>query len=211
MVLHPLKTLVDSGITEICVVLGGNNIGKFVQFLGDGSEYGANIYFRHQGKALGIAHAINCCKDFIGADKFCVILGDNIFNKSFKKEVDEFVNSDYTCMLFTVESDTPERFGVLTYKINRAIYPDKTPHRIVEKPQTYMGNQIVVGIYFYDSHFFEYFKEIKASGRGEFEITDINNKYLNYKSTIVKAYNGFWSDAGTIETLLYTNQKIGVI
>ena len=180
MILYPLQTLKDMGIKDIMIVTGGEHIGQFAELLGDGSEHGVNLTYRVQKEAGGIAQALLLAEDFV-EDRCCVILGDNIFEKV------EAPKTKYG--LVVTEVDDPERFGVFQFG------------RIVEKPDKPQSKQAVTGVYFYGKEVFEYIKTLKPSARGELEITDVNNWCLDNHDTYIEFYNGFWSDAGTFESL----------
>ncbi|MHA1285068.1 MAG: sugar phosphate nucleotidyltransferase [Promethearchaeota archaeon] len=210
MIFKVIKTLTNSGIKDITIVLGGESVGDFIRLLGDGSEFGANFSYVYQQKAGGIAEALYLTRKIIEGHKVAVILGDNIFEDTFKDEIEEFENSDkYECKLFLKEVDDPHRFGIA--ELNE----DGTIKSIEEKPKHPKSNLAVTGLYLYDENIFNVIKkvidEIGYSSRGELEITDVNNYYVargKVKAIMVK---GFWSDAGTFKTLLRSSifiQKI---
>ena len=200
MIYKPIKTLVNSGITDITIVLGGESVGDFIKLLGDGSELGAKFTYVYQQKAGGIAEALYLTKNIIKGHKIAVILGDNIFEDTFEKEAKYFEKYNEFCHLFLKEVDNPERFGV-------AELNDEILVSITEKPEHPKSNYCVTGLYFYNSRIFKVIEfvidKIGYSNRGELEITDVNNYYIEgnpmARYTIVE---GFWSDAGTFDTLL---------
>lgn len=207
MIFKPIKTLVNSGINDITIVLGGESVGDFIRLLGDGSELGAHFNYIYQQRAGGIAEALNLTKNFIKNDKIAVILGDNIFENSFKSEIHEFKNTnDYQCCLFLKEVNDPERFGVAELSDEGIILS------IEEKPKRPKSNFAVTGLYLYDSNIFNIIKEviddIGYSGRGELEITDVNNYYVKNKKIKAHIIKGFWSDAGTFDTLIKSGNFI---
>jgi len=207
MIYKVIKTLTNSEIKDITIVLGGESVGDFIRLLGDGSEFGANFSYVYQQKAGGIAEALYLTKKIIKDHKIAVILGDNIFEDNFKKEIFEFDNSKaYDCCLFIKEVPDPKRFGVVE------LNDDGTIKSIEEKPKQPKTNYAVTGLYLYNEKIFDVIKnvidEIGYSDRGELEITDVNNYYIRngkVKSIIVK---GFWSDAGKFETLLKSSNFI---
>lgn len=201
MIFKVIKTLTNSGITDITIVLGGESVGDFIRLLGDGSEFGSNFTYVYQQKAGGIAEALYLTKEIIKGNKIAVLLGDNIFEESFSAEVKEFENADdYECFLFLKEVPDPKRFGVAEVDEKGNII------NIEEKPIKPKSNFCVTGLYFFNEEIFDVIeqviKDIGYSARGELEITDVNNYYVNLGRTKSKIIKGFWSDAGTFATLL---------
>lgn len=184
MVLYPLATLKRMGINDILIVTGGNHLGSFADLLGDGSEYGVSLTYKVQKEAGGIAQALLLAENFVGDDKFAVILGDNIFSTDIKVPT-----QDAAIVLKRVAN--PRRFGVW----------DESERRIVEKPSDPPSDKAVLGLYFYNKKVFEFIKTLKPSDRGELEITDVNNWYLENDNVDIIEYDGFWSDAGTFESM----------
>lgn len=187
MILYPLETLKSLGIKEILIVSGGEYIGKFTEFLGDGTDFGVSLTYRVQKGAGGIAQALSLAEDFVG-EHFAVILGDNIF--------DTPVKPPQSCGMVIKEVSDPQRFGVY--------YEGK----IIEKPKEPQSNKIVTGLYFYTKEIFSFIKNLKPSARGELEITDVNNWCLQNLPTEIIEYDGYWSDAGTFESLFTSSEKI---
>ncbi|MHA1725130.1 MAG: sugar phosphate nucleotidyltransferase [Promethearchaeota archaeon] len=201
MIFKVIKTLTNSGIRDITIVLGGESVGDFIRLLGDGSDFNASFNYVYQQQAGGIAEALYLTRDIVKGHKIAVILGDNIFENSFKKEISEFENNDqYECYLFLKQVNDPERFGVAE------LNPDRTIKSIEEKPKHPKSNYAVTGLYLYDEKIFDIIekviKEIGYSERGELEITDVNNYYVRKGKTKAIIFNGFWSDAGTFDTLI---------
>ncbi len=201
MIYKVIKTLTNSGITDITIVLGGENVGDFIRLLGDGSEFNANFSYVYQQGSGGIAEALYLTKEIVKGHKIAVILGDNIFEQSFFNEVKEFEKSNiYDCFLFLKEIPDPERFGVAELNDKGDII------NIEEKPLTPKSNLCVTGLYFYDKKIFDIIEkvinEIGYSERGELEITDVNNIYIQMGKIKANIINSFWSDAGTFRTLL---------
>lgn len=207
MIFKVIKTLTYSGIKDITIVLGGESVGDFVRLLGDGNQFNANFNYVYQKRAGGIAEALYLSKKIVKGHKVAVILGDNIFENSFKSEINIFeVSSKYQCCLFLKEVEDPQRFGVAELNGNNMI------KSIEEKPMNPKSNYIVTGLYLYDEKVFEIIDfimdKIGYSKRGELEITDVNNYYIkNYKVKAIKI-QGFWSDAGTFDTLIKSSNFI---
>ena len=207
MIYKPIKTLTNSGIHDITIVLGGESVGDFIRLLGDGHDFNANFNYVYQQKPGGIAEALFLTKKIVEGHKLAVILGDNIFENTFKSEIDEFGSMDnFDCCLFLKNVDDPKRFGVAE------LNSDGTIKSIEEKPKVPRSNYAVTGLYLYDEKVFEIIKtiinKIGYSNRGELEITDVNNYYIKngkVKSVIIE---GFWSDAGKFDTLLKSSNFI---
>ena len=207
MIYKVIKTLTNSGIKDITIVLGGESVGDFVRLLGDGSEFNANINYVYQQQAGGIAEAIYLTEKIIKGHKVAVILGDNIFENTFESEIESFENSsDFQCYLFLKEVNDPERFGVA--ELNE----DNTIKLIEEKPKIPKSNYAVTGLYLYDEKIFDVIKDVVAdfgySQRGELEITDVNNYYVKKSKTKAVIVDGFWSDAGTFISLIKSSNFI---
>src|SRR3990167_8639695 len=200
MVYYPIQTLVKAGIKEIIVVTGGPHAGDFLHVLKNGEDFGVDhIEYDYQEEEGGIAEALKLCKDFVGKDSVTVILGDNCTDADIKKEVQNFKEG---ALIFLKEVSDPERFGV-------PVFDDvKKPGKILridEKPRSPQNNFAVTGLYIYDNKVFDYIKTNKPSDRGELEITDVNNRYIQNGAMNWAVLDGFWSDAGTFESLYRTN------
>lgn len=207
MIYKVIKTFTNSGIKDITIVLGGESVGDFVRLLGDGKEFNANINYVYQQQAGGIAEAISLTKKIVRGNKIAVILGDNIFEDSFKSEIELFENSNnFQCCLFLKSVEDPERFGVA--ELNE----DNTIKSIEEKPKFPKSNYAVTGLYLYNEKVFDIIDyiidNIGYSKRGELEITDVNNYYVNNCKTKAIMVDGFWSDAGTFDTLIKSSNFI---
>ena len=201
MIYKVIKTLTNSGITDITIVLGGESVGDFIRLLGDGSRFDAKFNYIYQQGAGGIAEALYLTREIVKGNKIAVILGDNIFEDYFADEVSEFeTHNDFNCFLFLKKVVNPERFGVAELNDEGDII------NIDEKPKKPRSSLCVTGLYFYDEKIFDIIEkvinEIGYSARGELEITDVNNYYINNSKTKAMIVKSFWSDAGTFETLL---------
>lgn len=194
MILYPVETLKGLGINNICIVSGGEHIDDFMRLLGSGSEFGVKLTYRVQDGPKGIAHALLQAEGFaMKEEKVAVILGDNIFEKV---EVSSNVLSDSNAYIYIKEVEDPERFGVVKLDSNKGI------KEILEKPKEPPSKFAVTGLYIYTNDVFDFIKKLKPSQRGELEITDVNNWYLKQGRLKAMSLNGFWSDAGTFESLL---------
>jgi glucose-1-phosphate thymidylyltransferase len=202
MVYHPLEVLVDAGIDDIMIVTGGNNAGDFLRLLGNGSDFGLkHINYTYQEGEGGIAEALGLTEHFAEDHKVAVILGDNIFENSIKSYVDQFRKQENGARILIREVPDPERFGTVELKDDRIV-------GIEEKPKTPKSNYIVTGIYMYDSSVYDIIKTLKPSDRGELEITDVNNAYIKKGNMHYDILDGWWTDAGTIESLHKANNLV---
>lgn len=207
MIYKVIKTLEQSGIHDITIVLGGESVGDFLRLLGDGSDLNVKLNYVYQQAAGGIAEALYLTREIVKGDKVAVILGDNIFEDTFEKEVNQFEKSNQLeCMLFLKEVPDPERFGVADIDDNGTII------KIEEKPKNPKSNLCVTGLYFYDENIFSIIEQVKKdigySARGELEITDVNNYNVKCGKTKAIKVKGFWSDAGTFNTLLRSSNFV---
>ncbi len=205
MIYHPIKKLTGAGIDEILIVTGVEHMGDIVTLLGSGQEFGCRFTYKVQDQAGGIAQALGLAENFVGGDKMCVILGDNVFSDDLTPFVKHFSAQKKGAKILIKEVSDPQRFGVVEMKDGKVL-------SIVEKPKKPKSNYAVVGIYFYDAEVFGVIKELKPSGRGELEITDVNQSYLAKGELTYDIISGWWSDAGTFESLerasLYAEGKI---
>ena len=200
MVFYPIQTLVDAGIKDILIVTGGNSAGDFLRLLGNGKIFGLpHLNYTYQEGEGGIAAALSLAEHFSRGDKIVVILGDNIIEKSIKKEVEIFKRQKDGARILLKEVEHPERFGVVEFDKKGKI------KKIIEKPKKAPSNFVVTGIYMYDSYVFEIIKKLKPSERGELEITDVNNRYLRNGKLTYGILDGWWTDAGTFDSLLRAN------
>jgi len=195
MVFYPIRTLVQAGVTEVIVVTGGPHAGDFIRVLKNGKELGLkHLEYAYQEHEGGIAEALSLCEDFSDGEDIAVILGDNTTDADISDAVKGFAGG---AMVFLREVPDPERFGV-------PIFDPNDQSRIIaieEKPRQPRSMYAVTGLYLYDHRVFEYIRRTKPSGRGELEITDVNNMYIEAGTLQWSRLDGFWSDAGTFESL----------
>jgi len=196
MIMFPLKKLINLGIKEIMIVSGKGHAGHFLELLGSGHELGIRLSYSVQEGSLGIADALRITEDFSDGESIAVILGDNIYENDF--EIKDFKNG---ARIFLKKVDNPARFGVATLNKNKVI-------KIVEKPKNPETNYAVTGFYLFDKTVYDKIRKLKISDRGEFEITDINNMYIQENKMDYKLIEGFWSDAGTIESLFLASEFV---
>lgn len=199
MIFYPLEALVKAGITDIMIVTGGNYAGDFLRLLGNGKEFGLkHLNYAYQEGEGGIAHALSLAEYFADGEKICVILGDNIIEKNIVNAVRNFERQEKGAKILLKEVPDPERFGVAEFEDGKLV-------RIVEKPKKPKSNLAVIGIYMYDSKVFDIIRTLKPSERGELEITDVNNAYIREGLMTYEMLDGWWTDAGTFESLLRAN------
>ena len=201
MIYYPIETLRNAGITEILIVTGGNSAGDFLRLLENGDELGVKINYAYQRGEGGIAAALRLAEDFSDGQALCVILGDNIIEKNIKDTVQRYREQGGGGCILLKEVDDPERFGVAVRNGDRI-------ERIIEKPKDPPSNQAVIGIYMYDREVFEIIKTLKPSGRGELEITDVNNAYIARDQMYYGLLEGWWTDAGTFGSLLRASNLV---
>jgi glucose-1-phosphate thymidylyltransferase len=195
MIYYPLQTLVDAGIDDILIVTGGSSAGDFLRLLRNGKDFGLQqLNFAYQEGEGGIADALRLAEYFAGGEKICVILGDNIIEGSVRSAKQKFEKQDRGAKVLLKEVPDPERFGVPVFDNGRIV-------RIEEKPRKPASPYAVIGIYFYDSTVFDRIRTLKPSGRKEYEITDVNNSYLAENNLSHEILEGWWTDAGTFESL----------
>jgi glucose-1-phosphate thymidylyltransferase len=202
MVYYPIQTLVTAGIEEILLVTGGNNAGDFLRLLGNGRDFGLrHLNYTYQEGNGGIAEALGLAEYFAAGQQICVILGDNIIENNICHAVENFKREKDGAKILLKEVEDAQRFGVAEVRDNRIL-------NIEEKPKLPRSNLAVTGIYLYDSSVFEKIKRLKPSGRGELEITDINNFYIEEGKLSYEMLHGWWTDAGTFESLLRANNLV---
>ncbi|MCR4325006.1 MAG: sugar phosphate nucleotidyltransferase [Candidatus Curtissbacteria bacterium] len=199
MVYYPIQTLVSAGITDILVVIGGPHAGDFIRVLQNGKDFGIrHLEYAYQNSGDGgIADALRLAQDFADKDSITVILGDNCTDTDISKEVQDFKEG---AVVFLKEVPDPERFGIAELSKDKSAVLG-----IEEKPKNPKSNLAVTGLYIYDSEVFHHIKNIKPSTRGQLEITDVNNIYIKEGTLRWAELKGFWSDAGTFDSLYKTN------
>jgi glucose-1-phosphate thymidylyltransferase len=196
MIYYPIQTMVDAGINEILVVTGGRNSGDFMRLLGNGKDFGLKrLNYAYQDGEGGIADALSLAEHFADGDKICVILGDNIIEKDIRKAADAFRAQAKGAKILLKEVPDAERFGVAEMKGDKIV-------GIEEKPVRPKSNMAVTGIYMYDGTVFDKVNKLVPSDRNELEITDVNNFYIHEGSMTWDVLDGWWTDAGTFESLL---------
>ncbi|MDP1710231.1 MAG: sugar phosphate nucleotidyltransferase [bacterium] len=194
MVFYPIKTLVEAGINEILIVVGGPHAGHFMRVLKNGKDLGVkHLEFAFQEGEGGISAALSLAEDFADGDAITVILGDNCTDTSIKKDVKEFKNG---AKIFLKKVSDPKRFGVPVFNKKMDIVG------IEEKPKKPKSDYAVTGLYIFDKTVFKKIRSLKPSARGELEVTDLNNLYLKEKKLSWSELNGYWSDAGTFDSLM---------
>ncbi|MBU2575491.1 NTP transferase domain-containing protein [Patescibacteria group bacterium] len=199
MIYYPLQTLIAGGIKEVLIITAPERAGDFLRFLGSGKELGIKFTYEIQDKPEGIAQAFIIGENFIGDDDVALILGDNIFEDDFSEDIKNFKTGGH---VFAKQVDDPERFGVVAFDGNNRAT------KIVEKPKEFLSDFAVTGLYLYDNRVVEIAKNLKPSERGELEITDVNNVYLEKGELTVSTVEGAWLDAGTFDSLLEANLLI---
>ena len=202
MIYYPIQSLINAGIHDILIVTGGNNAGDFLKLLGNGKEFGLkHINYTYQEGEGGIAEALRLAEFFASNEKICVVLGDNLIEKNIRKAVENFQRQKKGARILLKEVPDPQRFGVPELKGDRII-------SIEEKPENPKSRYAVIGIYLFDQEVFEIIKTLKPSDRGELEITDVNNQYIEKGLMSWDILEGWWTDAGTFESLLRANQLV---
>lgn len=198
MIYYPLQTLIDAGIVDIMIISGRGHAGHFLELLGSGAESGVHLTYEIQEKAGGIAQALGLAEDFADDDNVAVILGDNIFQDNVRGAVQSFKSGAHVFLKAVLDAN---RFGVAEIDGDRII-------SIEEKPASPKSNYAVTGLYLYDNDVFDIISTLKPSGRGELEITDVNNEYIMRNEMSYSRLKGFWSDAGTFESLLRAGMMV---
>jgi glucose-1-phosphate thymidylyltransferase len=201
MIFHPVKKLVEAGIREILIVTGTDHMGDVVGLLGSGKDFGCEFTYRVQDEAGGIAQALGLARRFGRGGRLAVILGDNIFERSIAPFADAYRGQATGAKILLQEVDDPGRYGVAVTEGSKVV-------RIVEKPKQPPSRLAVTGIYFYDQSVYEIIADLRPSGRGELEITDVNNAYISRGDMSFDVLPGWWTDAGTFDSLKYANDLI---
>jgi len=202
MVHYPIRTLIDAGITDILIVTGGNSAGDFLKLLRNGAEFGLNrLNYAYQEGEGGIAAALGMAEHFADGGPICVVLGDNILEKSIAAFVRKFRHQGSGAKILLSKVHDPQRFGVPVFENDRVV-------KIEEKPADPKSQYAVIGVYMYDNRVFDIIKTLKPSHRGELEITDVNNAYIEAGDLSCDVIDGWWTDAGTFESLLKASNLI---
>lgn len=205
MIYYPIQTLVEAGIDEVLIVTGGNNSGDFLRLLGNGKDFGLkSLTYAYQEGEGGIAAALSLAECFVDGGRVIVMLGDNIFERSIKNAVDKFMKQDCGAHVLLKEVHDPERFGVAVFDDQRQLIC------IDEKPLNPASNFAVTGAYMYDKMVFEFIKTMKPSKRGELEISDVNNFYISAGNMGYSMVDGWWTDAGTFDSLMKAGSMVGL-
>jgi glucose-1-phosphate thymidylyltransferase len=203
MVYYPIQTLINAGIDDIMIVTGGNSAGDFLKLLGNGKEFGLkHINYTYQEGEGGIADALSLVEHFADDESVCVVLGDNIIEGNIRAAKEDYERQGAAgAKILLKKVHDPNRFGVPELDGNKVL-------RIEEKPENPKSDYAVIGIYFYDPTVFDIIKTLKPSGRGELEITDVNNHYINRGEMSWNELEGWWTDAGTFESLLHATNLV---
>ncbi|MBV8857729.1 MAG: NTP transferase domain-containing protein [Acidobacteria bacterium] len=202
MVYYPIQALVNAGISDIMVVTGGNSAGDFLKLLRDGRVFGLKrLNYTYQEGEGGIAAALDLCEDFAEGGPVCVVLGDNIIERNICRAVKAYRHQGGGAKILLKKVHDPQRFGVPELDGRRVV-------RIEEKPKEPKSDYAVIGIYMYDAEVFKITKTLKPSGRGELEITDVNNAYIDRGEMTWDELEGWWTDAGTFESLLRASNLV---
>ncbi|MUG68368.1 NTP transferase domain-containing protein [Paenibacillus campinasensis] len=199
MIFHPVYKLRQAGLTDILIVTGKDHMGDVVNLLGSGSEMGVSFTYKVQDEAGGIAQALYLAKQFVGDEKMVVILGDNVFEDDISSYVSNFKHQSSGAKILIKEIENPTRFGVPELQRDQII-------SIEEKPAQPKSSYAVTGIYMYDHHVFDIIQTLKPSARGELEITDVNNAYIERGELTFDVLQGWWTDAGTHPSLARANE-----
>lgn len=202
MIYYPIRALVNAGIEDILIVTGGRNAGDFLKLLGNGREFGLkHLDFTYQEGEGGIAEALGLARDFSRGERLCVMLGDNIIERNVVGAVNAFRCQDRGAKILLKEVPDPGRFGVPCLEGDRIV-------AVEEKPETPASRYAVTGIYLFDETVFDKIGRLERSARGELEITDVNNQYIAEGTMTWDVLEGWWTDAGTVESLLLASQLV---
>jgi glucose-1-phosphate thymidylyltransferase len=202
MIYYPIQTLVNAGITDIMVVTGGNSAGDFLKLLGNGKAFGLkHINYTYQEGEGGIAEALSLVEHFAAKQPVCVVLGDNIIEGNIAAAVRAYKEQGKGAKIILKRVPDPERFGVPELSGQNVL-------RIEEKPKLPKSDYAVIGIYMYDGEVYDIIRTLKPSGRGELEITDVNNAYIKREEMTWEELDGWWTDAGTFESLLRASNMV---
>ena len=202
MIYYPLQTLINAGIEDIMIVTGGNAAGDFLRLLGNGKDFGLrHLNYTYQEGEGGIADALSLVEHFADSSPVCVVLGDNIIERNIRDAAEEYRQQGSGAKILLKQVHDPQRFGVPELDGDKVV-------RIEEKPAQPQSDYAVTGIYFYDATVFDIIKTLVPSGRGELEITDVNNHYIDRGEMTWNELDGWWTDAGTFESLLRASNLV---
>ncbi len=202
MIYYPIQTLINAGIDDIMIVTGGNSAGDFLRLLGNGKEFGLkHLNYTYQEGEGGIADALSLVEHFADDKPVCVVLGDNIIEGDISQAAEDYRQQKKGAKILLKKVPDPQRFGVPLFDGNRVLH-------VEEKPQFPKSEYAVIGIYFYDSRVFDIIRTLKPSQRNELEITDVNNDYINRGLMTWNELEGWWTDAGTFESLLHATNLV---
>lgn len=202
MIFYPIETLVKAGVTDVLLVTGGNDAGDFLRLLGNGKEFGLKeLHYTYQEGEGGIAAALSLAEDFADNGPIAVILGDNVFKDDIRHGLERFRKQGRGAKIFLKKVPDPQRFGVPILNGRKVV-------KIEEKPKSPKSPFAVTGIYIYDESIFGIIQTLKPSGRGELEITDVNNRYIESGLMTYEVLKGWWTDAGTFESLRHANELV---
>jgi len=202
MIYYPIQTLVNAGINDIMVVTGGSSAGDFLRLLGNGKAFGLkHINYTYQEGEGGIADALSLVEHFAAGEPMCVVLGDNIIEGNILAAVNAYHEQGGGAKIILKKVPDPQRFGVPRLDGNKVL-------RIDEKPSVPQSDYAVIGIYMYDGEVYDIIRSLKPSGRGELEITDVNNAYIERNAMTWEELDGWWTDAGTFESLLHASNLV---
>ena len=202
MIYYPIEALTAAGIEELLIVTGGNDAGDFLRLLGNGEAFGLRrINYAYQAGEGGIAHALSYAEPFAAGESICVMLGDNIIERNFVEAARDFEQQPCGAKVMLKEVPDPQRFGVPVFDQDQIV-------AFEEKPAQPASPYAVIGVYFYDARVFDIIRSLKPSARGELEITDVNNAYLQRGELTWSLLEGWWTDAGTFDSLLLANKLV---
>lgn len=202
MIYYPIQTLINAGIDDIMIVTGGNSAGDFLKLLGNGKDFGLkHVNYTYQEGEGGIADALSLVEHFADDEPVCVVLGDNIIENNIRAAADDYRKQGKGAKILLKKVHDPQRFGVPELDGEKVV-------QIEEKPKNPKSDFAVIGIYFFDNTVFDIIKTLKPSDRGELEITDVNNHYINRGEMTWGELEGWWTDAGTFESLLHATNLV---
>ena len=202
MIYYPIQTLINAGIDDIMIVTGGNSAGDFLKLLGNGKDFGLkHVNYTYQEGEGGIADALSLVEHFADDEPICVVLGDNIIEGNIRQAAKAYRRQKGGAKILLKKVHDPQRFGVPELDGGQVL-------RIEEKPANPKSDYAVIGIYFYDATVFDIIKTLEPSGRGELEITDVNNHYIKRGAMTWNELDGWWTDAGTFESLLHATNLV---